>query len=273
MNALPPFSVTDQSLVLAVALMSLRLAGMLVFTPVMQAMSLPASARVVLVLALALALVLGLPSSVGPAMSELLIHPGRMVQAGLMEMALGATLGLGLLAAFAAVSLGASLLDLQLGFGLAQVIDPVTRRQLPMLTTAFNLLAVLMFYLINGHHALMRALAYSLERFPLGQPWSVDVPAAFLAKQLSGLFGLGFALFAPVVFCVLLAELALGVMARNLPQMNMLVIGIPVKIIVGVAAIAIWLRSMGDAMSRIFAFVFQTWSAVFDAAGATGGVR
>lgn len=85
---------------------------------------------------------------------------------------------------------------------------------------------------------------------------------------MTGLFSLGFALAAPVVVCLLLVELALGVVARNLPQMNMFVIGIPLKIVVGLVLLSVWFSGMGDAMSRAYSFVFRSWETAFAALGA-----
>jgi flagellar biosynthetic protein FliR len=64
----------------------------------------------------------------------------------------------------------------------------------------------------------------------------------------------------------LLVELALGVVARNLPQMNMFVIGIPIKIVVGLAALAVWLAGVGDSMNRVYGSIYRTWDSVFAAA-------
>jgi flagellar biosynthetic protein FliR len=73
--------------------------------------------------------------------------------------------------------------------------------------------------------------------------------------------------------CILLADLALGVLARNLPQMNMLVIGLPVKIVVGLAALSIWFGGMGAAMNRIYNSIYNTWDAVFAAAPQPSEIR
>jgi flagellar biosynthesis protein FliR len=86
-------------------------------------------------------------------------------------------------------------------------------------------------------------------------------------RQVGGLFSLGFALAAPVAFCILLLELALGVVSRNLPQMNMFAIGIPIKIVVGLAALSLWFAGMGAVMNRIYATIYQTWDQVFLAPG------
>lgn len=250
-----------------IALLALRLAAVFMMTPILYAISMPVTVRVFVILGLSVALVSGM--SAPPVLPT---TAGAFIEAAAAEMALGATLGLGILLAFSAFTVAGHLLDVQIGFGMAQVFDPVSQRQLPILTSAFNQLAVLVFFLVDGHHALLRGLSYSLERFPLGGVWMASDAAGAVLHQVGGLFGLGFALAAPVAFCILLLELALGVISRNLPQMNMFAIGIPIKIVVGLAALALWFAGMGAVMNRIYATIYQTWDQVFSASG-LGGVN
>jgi flagellar biosynthesis protein FliR len=258
--------VPDHGFVLAVFLLSLRLSAVFLLTPILYAFSVPATARVLIVLGLAVGLALGLPSA--ETRETLSLSGGQLFAAAAAELALGATLALGILIAFGSISMAGRMIDVQIGFGMAQVFDPVSQRQIPVLTSAFDKLGVIVFFLVNGHHALLRGIAYSLERFPLGRGWSVESAAPWVIKQMAGLFTLGFALAAPVVVCLLLVELALGVVARNLPQMNMFVIGIPVKIVVGLAALSLWFGGVGDAMNRIYGSIYKTWDGVFSAAPA-----
>lgn len=232
----------------------------------MYAAPLPTSVRMLLLLSLSVAIASGLEPT---ALASIAFDTGSFVAAAASELAIGATLGLGILLAFGAFSVAGQMLDVQLGYGIAQIVDPVTRRPVPILTSAFEHLAVVVFFLVNGHHALLRGLAYSVERFPLGAPWSIASAADIVLKQVGGLFSLGFALAAPVAFCVLMVEFALGVIARNLPQMNMFVMGIPVKIMVGLVALSLWLSGIGPVMSRTFATIAGTWDAIFLSAAST----
>jgi flagellar biosynthesis protein FliR len=258
-------AVPNPGFLLVVFLLSLRLGALLLLSPILYAASVPAPVRVLLVIGLAAVLALGLPTN--SQFAESLSGVGALFEAAMAELALGATLALGIFVAFAAISMAGRMIDVQIGFGIAQVFDPATRRQIPVLTAAFNQLGVLVFFLVNGHHALLRGIAYTLERFPPGRPWQVEAAAPMAIKQMAGLFSLGFALAAPVVVCLLLVELAMGVVARNLPQMNMFVIGIPVKIVVGLVLLSVWFSGMGDAMSRVYAFIFRSWETAFAASG------
>jgi flagellar biosynthetic protein FliR len=258
----------DAEWLTTVLLLALRLAAVLLMTPLLSTSSVPVLVRVLVVLALAAALSLGLPSVAGRPPGAAISGAGALVSAACTELALGATLALGILVAFAAFSMAGELLGIQMGIGIAQALDPSSSsgETVPLLSTVFNQVGVVVFFLVDGHHALLRGVAYSLERFPLGRGWPVDAAAGPMLGQVAGLFGLGFALAAPVVVALLLLEAALGVVARNLPQMNMLAMGIPVKILVGLLALWLWFAGIGDVMGRVYGSIFRTWTEIFPAA-------
>lgn len=256
MNALLPAAWTPW--VAGVLLVSARVSALLLMTPVLHAIPVPASIRVALVLALSAALAMPLAAPQGvPA------EPETLFTAFLGELAIGATLGLGVLMAFSGFALAGRLLDLQIGYGMGQVLDPLTRAQVPVLTSAFGIAGAVFFFLVNGHHALLRGVAFSLERFPAGHAWPIQQAAVPVIKQAAGLFTLGFALAAPVVLVLLLVEFVLGVLARNLPQANMLVLGLPVKMVVGLAALSLWAADMAPIAGRMFGQIQAGWSNLF----------
>lgn len=239
-------------------LLSLRVATIFGMTPLLYAMPVPARVKVLLVIALSIAIANGLAAQpVTP------LDTSNWLVSALREIALGATLALGVLLAFAVFTVAGQMLDIQIGFGLAQVFDPMNNKPSPILVSAFNTLAILVFFLMDGHHALLRGIAYSVERFPVGASWFISDAWVPIVKQVSGMFSLGFALAAPVVFSILLVELALGVVARNLPQVNMFSMGIPLKIVVGMAVVSLWFGLMGGVMMRVYATIYQTWDAIF----------
>lgn len=248
-----------------VVLLTLRLTAVFTLTPLFSASSVPLMVRVLVVLGLATALSSGggLPGGAAPA--GLLASPGLMIQAAFTELALGAVLALGVLLAMAAFSAAGELLGIQMGLGMGNVLDPITNRSEPVTASVFNQLGVLVFFLSGGHHALLRGIAFSLERFPLGRPWPLELAVEPMLKQVMALFTLSFALAVPVVFCLLMLEMALGVVARNMPQMNMIAMGIPVKIVVGLVALALWVAGMGGAMARVYGSIYRTWDAIFTA--------
>lgn len=248
----------------AVVLLATRIAAALLLTPLLYAVKMPAVVRLLMVTGIACVLALPFASRPGVQLDD----PAALVAAILREAVVGATLGLGVLMAFAGFSIAGRLVDLQLGFGIAQVFDPQTQARVPILSAIFGLLAVVFFFAVEGHHALLRGIAFSVERFPPGVGLPHTAAAEPLLRQGASLFALGFALAAPVVLGLLLVEFVLGVIARNLPQVNMLLMGVPVKIVAGLFALSIWVGGFGPPARRLYDSIYQAWSAWF-----AGGLR
>ncbi len=249
-----------QTWVSATFLLSMRTAGLFLFAAPFSSVSIPPLVRVLIGLALAIVLASALPSAPVP---EGVISAGALMASSVSELALGATMALGVNMAFAAFSIGGRLLDVQIGFGIGQVFDPLSQQQVPVLTSAFNQLAVVVFLVSDAHHNVLRGLALSVERFPPGSPWLLQQAAAPLIQQASSMFALGFAMVAPVVFCLFLVEVGLGVVARNLPQMNMFMLAIPVKVVVGLTALSLSVIALSGVIERVNGTIFKTWEAVF----------
>ncbi|MFT4171312.1 MAG: flagellar biosynthetic protein FliR [Rhodocyclaceae bacterium] len=244
---------------LSVFLLGVRLAASLLLTPPFYYASIPAPVRILFVLSIAL--VMACAHRPDPALSSL--NAAQIVGAVVRETIIGFSLGLGIHVAFAAFSLGGRLLDIQIGFGIGQVFDPVSRRQVPILTTLFNLTAVVLFYTADFHHVLFRGLFASIDSIPVS---AAAIPGLFFmpqAKQLASMMALGFALVAPVVICLLMVEAAVGVIARSLQKVNLFIFSIPIRIIVGLGALSLWFVGAAPTVRRIYESIFAVWGEAF----------
>jgi len=247
-----------QTWVVAVLLLAARLAGLLLLAPPLSAAFIPLSVRTAVVVALATCLAV-----VPTGATSISLSVGFLLVAFLKEVALGATMALGVSLAFGAFAVGGRLLDVQIGFGIGQVFDPLTRQQLPILSAVFNLLALVTFFSADVHQTLLRGFVLSIDAFPVGGTWPIDRGVTPLIQQSAASFSLGFAMVAPVVLCLLLVEVSLGVLARNMPQMNMFALAIPVKVIVGLGALSISIVGIASILSRVNSTIFKAWEAMF----------
>lgn len=256
---MPLLDISSQTWVVAVLLLAGRLAGLLLLAPPLSAAFIPLSVRtaVVVVLAACLAVV---PTGAATSIS---LSVGFLLVAFLKEVALGATMALGVSLAFGAFAVGGRLLDVQIGFGIGQVFDPLTRQQLPILSAVFNLLALVTFFSADVHQTLLRGFVLSIDAFPVGGSWPAGHVVTPLIQQTAASFSLGFAMVAPVVLCLLLVEVSLSVLARNMPQMNMFALAIPVKVIVGLGALSISIVGIASILSRVNSTIFKAWEAMF----------
>src|SRR5882672_11393090 len=195
--------------VAVVLLVTLRVLPLFLLAPVFGSVPAPNLFRAALAFALAALIV----AATGTALPAAPSSVEELVLLALGELVVGAALAFGLAAAFGAFLFGGRLLDLQFGFGIANLIDPVTHTQAPMLGIALNLLAVTVFFLVDGHHLLIRALAFSLERFPPGRPVT-ELNLGAVVTQAGAMFALGLMLVAPAVLAVLLLDIGFALAAR-----------------------------------------------------------
>jgi flagellar biosynthetic protein FliR len=109
---------------------------------------------------------------------------------------------------------------------------------------------------------MLRGVAFSLEALPLGT-LPATLPFGAVVKQFGTMFVLALVLAAPVMFCLLVVEAGLAVLSRNLPQMNVFIVAIPVKIFAGLAMLAASIEYLGPVAAKVFASIFRYWEALF----------
>jgi len=236
-----------------------RISALLLLTPLFAIAPLPLRVRILLLLSLAALLVAALPPS---GLVGFVSVPALLI-AMANELLIGAMMAFGLFAAFAVFLFGGRIVDFQMGFGVANLIDPATNTQGPMLGTALNLMAVATFFLLDGHHMLMRGIVYSLQALPPGGALG-DLSLGPLVAQFGTMFTFGLMLVAPVVFTLLLLDVGLAVAARTMPQVNMFIVSLPLKILVGLSVLALSLNYLGPLLQKIFASIFIYWQALLD---------
>jgi flagellar biosynthetic protein FliR len=226
-------------------------------SPLFAAGQLPVQIRILWLLPLAV-LLAAMPTVV-PAGE--LHTPGHFIQAAAYELLVGALMAFGLYAAFGAFLLGGRILDFQMGFGVASLIDPSSNEQAPLIGTLLNLLAVAVFFLLDGHHWLLRGIVYSLQQVPPGAGLS-ELNMGAVVAQFGLMFVYGLMLVAPVVFVLLLVDVGMAVAARTMPQVNMFIVGLPLKIFVGLTVLAISLNFMGPLFQKVFRSIFEYWEGI-----------
>lgn len=164
--------------------------------------------------------------------------PGSLVHFGVTivrESLVGLLLGFLVTLVISTLYLAGQLIDVQMGFGAVTLFDPQTGDHVPMIAQFQNALAVLLFFLTDGHHALLAALGSSFRLIPLDHAVLTDRAIQHVFDLFVSLFLLSLRIALPVMAAVFLTDVALGIVTRAVPQMNVFVIGFPVKIVVGLA--------------------------------------
>lgn len=171
-----------------------------------------------------------------PVVSAPMVFPTSIpeIMIGVMGEALfGLILALGIKTLLASVQLAGQFMSFQMGFSMARAMDPQTGTQSTVLTQFLYLFTVLIIFAMDGHHLFIRALAFSFETVP---PNSISFGSSIgdvLIKNSSYMFILGLKIASPIIVALFLSNLCLGIVARTVPQINILMIGFPINIIIG----------------------------------------
>ena len=160
-----------------------------------------------------------------------------------LELLLGLVLAYAALLLFSAAQFAGQLIDISIGFGMANVIDPVTSAQVTLVGQLQYLAALFVFLLMDGHHLLLHGLAGTFEVAPLGAPFAGDgatvVPFTIIVERgAKMMFLLAAQIAGPAITAVFLANLAMGLTSRMLPQMNIFLVGLPLNILIGLISLA-----------------------------------
>lgn len=219
-------------LVLALA----RVAGLFIMGPIFASRTAPMRVRAAIVFFVTLAM---LPI-LGPTPPALAANAGAAVVLGMVafETMIGFVIGLVAQLTFGAVQMAGQLAGIQMGIGLANLIDPQTQEHITSLAQWQNLLALLIFLSIDGHHVLIRAVADSFGVLPLGG--GLPAPAGFgmVVDLAGGLFVVALKVAAPVLVLLLLVNAAMGVLAKLIPQLNVFIVGFPLNVAAGLFVLA-----------------------------------
>lgn len=238
-----------------------RILGLLASAPIFNNAALPARIRLVAGLVITFALAPALPAL--PAISG-----GSWLALAVMfeQILIGVLMGFALRIAFAAIDVAGELIGLQMGLSFAVFFDPVHGGQTPVITELLGLLTALTFLGMNGHLLALSVLAESFSLLPIStQPFHASAFSSLLTWSAT-LFSTGLLLALPVITALLIANIALGVLARIAQQLNLFAVGFPVTLALGFLVLMLSLPYIGAAMEGIFSRGFQAMGAVLRAA-------
>ena len=167
------------------------------------------------------------------------------------EVIMGLILGFIVLLIFVGIQFAGQLAGLQMGFGIVNVIDPQSSNQISILGQFLNILAILILLSLNGHHVILNGLLHSFDVVPLGGVTLVAPVMERLIAMSAAIFVVAVKIAAPILVALFLISVAMGILARTVPQMNVFIIGFPVQIGVGLMALTLSLPLFYVMMERI----------------------
>ncbi len=160
-------------------------------------------------------------------------HPFSLLLMFLGELVLGMLLGMSVHFIFAGIQTGGQMLGFQMGFTMVNAIDPSTGAQIGITSHLLYMVALLCFLTLDGHLYLLQALTATFDLVPPGGIFFRPPLFSDVIELSARMFVLAVKVAAPILASLFMIELALALMARAAPQMNLLMIGMPIKIAVG----------------------------------------
>ncbi|KIX13519.1 flagellar biosynthetic protein FliR [Dethiosulfatarculus sandiegensis] len=183
------------------------------------------------------------------------LFPNNVWQLALLavgELMIGAILGFTVRLFLTAVQIMGQLVGFQMGFAVANVIDPMGGGQVSVLAQLCYLMVLLTMFAVGGHLWIIKALA---DSFTLIQPGGFALSENLYAQMLKysgGMFSMAVRLGAPVIGALLFTQVTMGILAKTVPQMNILIVGFPLTISVGLFFLAVTIPLIVSHMAATF---------------------
>jgi flagellar biosynthetic protein FliR len=230
-----PFLTLSMAEVTRFAIVFFRVGGIMVFAPVFSARSVPMQVRGVLTLTATFALCPALPLSSVPANLQL----GQLLGLATTEVFFGVVLGLATSFLFAAMQFAGQIISFQLGFAVINLIDPTSEVETTVFSFIQYYVGLLFFLIINGHHWFFTAVSDSFQYLPIGGA-TLQGPVVTEMIRLSGqIITFGIQMAGPVLAVTVITDVVLAIVGRAAPHINVLIVGMPVKILAGFACMSI----------------------------------
>ena len=217
-----------------------RLTGIFFFSPVFGSRTVLAPVKVFLALGLSFCIypILLTPGSKSAALIGPVIDSGLglwlLVGTVAVELLIGIVIGFGASLPLIGVQVGGRMVDQQLGMGLAGVYNPDFNEQTGIVSQLYFMMALAIFVILGGHRVIVATLVGSFSRIPLGGLAVDGRLLDLVAAMMATVFDLAIRVSGPLLCLVLLQTVAMGFIARTVPQMNILSIGFPLRIVVGI---------------------------------------
>jgi flagellar biosynthetic protein FliR len=223
-----------------------RILALLAAAPVLGHLSIPV--RVKIGLGILISIVLS--PTVGPLPKiELASLHGLMVLS--QQILLGLAMGFAMRIVFSAVELAGEIAGLQMGLGFATLFTPQSDGSSLVLGKFLSLLATLTFLSLNGHLLMLSVLAESFNVFPISAEPMSSAGAKHLVEWGGNIFMAGLQLALPIIAAMLIVNLALGILTRASPQLNVFAVGFPITLLVGMAALMLSLPHFTPVLERL----------------------
>lgn len=168
------------------------------------------------------------------------------------EVFIGITISFIVKIIFSSVSVAGDIISLQTGFSFARFMDPFTMTQVSVLEQIKNTLAIMIFFAIDAHYIVFQAIAVSFKTLPIGAATFKEPLLHYIINSTTKVFSLGFKIGAPIIVTLFLVELSFGMLARMIPQINIFIEGVPIKILITMILLTVSLSFIAPVIAGLF---------------------
>jgi flagellar biosynthetic protein FliR len=224
--------VIDLTAVMRVAVLIVRPGMLFATSPLFGGPFAPAPVKAGLTLLVALALLPATPAATPTVPVAIAVIVAR-------EAAIGFALALAIRTLVAAAEFGGHLCGFQLGLGYAAIVDPQSSVRNDVVSTFYSNVTLITLFATNSHHAFLRALRDSYLAMPIGAGGIDASLPRTIVTLLRLIFTLGMRLAAPLIVVMVVSEIGMGLLARSAPSLNVMVAGPSVRVLVGLAVLAL----------------------------------
>lgn len=228
-------------------LIILRIGGIITVAPVFGHRNVPSMVKIGLIIIISIVLLPTIHTTNVKLPPELWAMSAVLIK----EVVAGLAVGFTSLLIFIAIQFAGNIIGLQMGFGIVNVIDPNSQEQVPLIGQFQFLLAMLIFLSLNGHHLVISAIADSFKLIPLGQVTFSSISSEIMVRAAVDTVAIAIKLGAPCIVTLFLLDVSLGIVARTVPQMNIFIVGFPLKISVGLFMLGISMPIVGYVFSKL----------------------
>jgi flagellar biosynthesis protein FliR len=238
-----------------------RLSGIMILAPFFSNNTVPVQIRVVFSMVTAFILAPSLPLSRVPTELNL----GNMTGVFISEILFGAILGFAALCVFAGLQFAGQVISFQLGFSIINIIDPQTQVESSVFSFLYNYVGLLIFLLINGHHWFLLAINQSFSVIPIGGVHIRGALAAQLISFSASTLIIGIKIAAPIIAVTVITDIVLGIAGRTAPQIHLLIVGMPLKLLVGFSCMSFSFYFMSHYLENLFLSLSRTLTSLVHA--------
>jgi flagellar biosynthetic protein FliR len=238
----------------AFTLILARVSAVFLAAPVLGNERVPVTVKASLALLCSLLLLMSMDArgiSLPPAIKE---NVFALTGAILGELLIGFLIAYTAFLFFSGIQMAGMVVDIQVGFGLVNVLDPSGNNQVSIMGQFYYVVAMLYFLLLDGHHILLRALGDSFQLIPPGQLSGfthMAVTGPYLTGFFTRLFIIAIQVAGPSLVTLFLTNISMGLLSRTIPQMNVFIVGLPLNILVGIGITVLSLRLLAGVLHSV----------------------